>query len=215
MPTAKKPVKAKAKPAAPAKKPAAKKAAAPKRAPKAPPVRAGAVEMGGKPATVIGAEVKVGAKAPAFTAQVGSWTGHDAWQAVDPLAATAGKVRLIAAVPSLDTPVCDLETRRFNTEAVNLGESVCIITISTDLPVAQKRWCGAAGVERVVVVSDHMAADFGLKYGALIKERRLLRRAIFVVDQAGVLRYVAYMPKTSDHPDYDAALAVVKHLLAA
>lgn len=223
MPIAKKPTqtktKPKPKPAAATKKPAsrppAKKAAAPKAAPKAPIERFGAIEVAGKPATVIGEEVKVGEKAPHFMAHVGSWAGHDIWQEVDPLAATAGQVRVIAAVPSLDTAVCDLETRRFNTEAVNLGAAVTIITLSTDLPVAQKRWCGAAGVDRVAVVSDHMATEFGIKYGALIKERRWLRRAVFVVDQADVLRYVAYMPKTSEHPDYDAVLAAVKQLLAA
>jgi thioredoxin-dependent peroxiredoxin len=226
MPAAKKPAKTtpKAKPAAKkpaASRPTAKKAApaaakaAPKAGPKAPIERFGAIEVAGKPATVIGEEVKVGQKAPHFKAQVGSWLGLDIWSEIDPLEVTRGQVRVLAAVPSLDTAVCDLETRRFNAEAVNLGEAVRIITLSTDLPVAQKRWCGAAGVERVVAVSDHMATEFGINYGALIKERRWLRRAVFVVDQADVLRYVAYMPKTSEHPDYDGVLAVVRQLLAA
>ena len=146
---------------------------------------------------------------------MGSWLGLETWSEVDPLDATRGQVRILAAVPSLDTAVCDLEMRRFNAEAVNLGDAVRIITVSTDLPVAQKRWCGAAGVERVVAVSDHLALEFGLKYGDLIKERRWLRRAVFVVDQADVLRYVAYMPKQGEQPDYEAVLAAVRELLAA
>jgi thioredoxin-dependent peroxiredoxin len=223
MPATKKPAKAKAKPAVIAKKPNGRPPVkkviaptrAPKAAPKAPPERAGLIEVGGKPATVIGEDVKVGQKAPHFKVQVGSWLGLDIWSEIDPLEVTRGQVRVLAAVPSLDTAVCDLETRRFNAEAVNLGEAVRIITLSTDLPVAQKRWCGAAGVERVVAVSDHMAGDFGVKYGALIKERRWLRRAVFVVDQADVVQYVAYMPKLGDHPDYDGVLAAVRQLLAA
>ena len=233
MPAAQKATKTKAKPAATAKKPAsrppAKRKAAPVKtvlkgapktapraaAPKAPPERFGVIEVGGKPATVIGEEVSVGQKAPHFKGQVGSWLGLDTWMEVDPLDATRGQVRILAAVPSLDTSTCDLETRRFNAEAVNLGEAVRIITLSTDLPVAQKRWCGAAGVERVVTVSDHMAADFGVKYGVLIKERRWLRRAVFVVDQDDVIQYAAYMTKLSDHPDYDAVLLATRNLLAA
>jgi thiol peroxidase len=222
MPAAKKPAKnpAKAKPNAKppvsTKKPAAPEAATPKAvAPKAPPERAGVIEVGGKPATVVGDDVAVGQKAPHFKAQVGSWLGLDTWSEVDPLEATRGQVRVLSAVPSLDTAVCDRETRRFNVEAAALSETVRIITLSTDLPVAQKRWCGAAGVERVAVVSDHMAAEFGVKYGTLIKERRWLRRAVFVVDQNDVLRYVAYMPKLGDEPDYEAVLAAVGQLLKA
>lgn len=180
-----------------------------------PTERAGAIEVGGKPATVVGDEVRVGQAAPHFTAQVGSWAGLDTWAEVDPLEATRGRVRVLAAVPSLDTPTCDLETRRFNTEAAGLSEAVRIITVSADLPVAQKRWCGASGVDRVAAVSDHMAVEFGLKYGALIKERRWLRRAVFVVDQHDVIRYAAYMPKLGDQPDYEAVLAVVRQLVAA
>ncbi len=183
--------------------------------PKTPPERFGVIEVGGKPATVIGEEVEVGQKAPHFKAQVGSWLGLDTWAEVDPLDSTRGLVRILAAVPSLDTSTCDMETRRFNTEAANLSEAVRIITISTDLPVAQKRWCGAAQVDRVVAVSDHIAGEFGLKYGALIKERRWLRRAVFVVDQDDVIRYAAYMPKLGDQPDYDAVIAAARQVLAA
>src|SRR5205823_4672568 len=102
--------------------------------------------------------------------------GKDLWTELDPLEASAGSVRILSAVPSLDTNTCDIETRRFNTEAAHLGPQIRIITISTDLPVAQKRWCGAAGVDRVAAVSDHMAVEFGIKYGTLMKERRWLRR---------------------------------------
>ncbi len=193
-------------------RPTAKRAPAAKA--KAPPERVGVIEVGGKPATVIGNDVRVGQKAPRFTAQVGLWAGMNLWQMVDPLEATQGKVRILAAVPSLDTNTCDAETRRFNEAAADLGDDIRIITISADLPVAQKRWCGAAGVERVAAVSDHMDADFGVKYGTLIKERRWHRRAVFVVGRDDVIRYVAYMPKLGEEPNYDEVLAAAKQLLA-
>ena len=193
-------------PARAAKKPAAK-------AP-APLERFGLIEVGGRPATVIGTDVMVGQTAPAFTAQVGAWAGLDLWQAVAPLTATAGQVRILAAVPSLDTNTCNIETRRFNEEAAALADDIVIITISTDLPPSQKRWCGAAGVERVRVVSDHMAVEFGLRYGTLIKERRYLRRAVFVVDRDDVIVYAAYMPKLAEEPDYAAVLEAARQALA-
>jgi thiol peroxidase len=170
------------------------------------------MDLGGKPATIVGDDVHVGQPAPAFTAQVGLWPGFDTWAEVEPLAVTAGKVRILASVPSLDTSTCDLETRRFNAEAAALGDAVQVITISADLPVAQKRWCGAAGVDRVAAVSDHMNVEFGVKYGVLMAERRWLRRAVFVVDQVGLLRYVAYMLKLSEQPDYEAVLAAARRL---
>ncbi len=194
------------------KAPAKRAAAAPR--PKAPPERVGVIEIAGKPATVIGSDVRTGDQAPPFTAQVGMWAGMNLWAWVDPLEATQGKVRILAAVPSLDTGVCDAETRRFNEEAASLGDDIRIITISTDLPVAQKRWCGAAGVERVGVVSDHMQAEFGVKYGVLVKERRVLRRAVFVVDRDGVLRYVAYMPQLGEHPNYEEVLAAARQWMS-
>ncbi len=176
--------------------------------------RFGLMELSGRPATVIGDDVQAGQPAPHFTAQVGVWPGRDVWAELDPLEATAGAVRILAAVPSLDTATCDIETRRFNAEAAGLGADVHVITISTDLPVALKRWCGAAGVERVYAVSDHMATEFGLKYGTLMKERRWLRRAVFVVDQKDVVRYAAYMPKNSDQPNYEEVLAAARQLAA-
>lgn len=192
-----------------ARRPASKTAVPPE-----PTRRVGLMALSGKPATIVGDDVRVGQPAPHFTAQVGLWPGHDTWAEIDPLAATAGKVRILSAVPSLDTSTCDLETRRFNSEAAQLGGEVQVITVSTDLPVAQKRWCGAAGVEHVAAVSDHMAGEFGVKYGTLMAERRWLRRAVFVVDQAGVVRYADYMPQLSQQPDYEAVLAAARQLLS-
>jgi thioredoxin-dependent peroxiredoxin len=196
---------------APARKPAAKRGAAPA----APPERAGLIELAGKPATVVGDDVRVGQAAPHFTAQVGSWVGLNTWDEADPLEATSGKVRILTALPSLDTSVCDTETRRFNEAAASLGDDIRVIAVSMDLPIAQKRWCGAAGVERVMVVSDHLAGEFGVKYGTLIKERRWFRRAVFVVGKDDRLHYVAYMPRLGDEPNYEEVLAAAKQLLAA
>jgi thiol peroxidase len=128
------------------------------------------------------------------------------------LADYKGKVVIISSVPSLDTPVCDMQTRRFNNEAVNLGEDVVILTVSMDLPFAQKRWCGAAGVERVTTLSDHRDAAFGDAYGLLIKELRLLARSVLVIDREGVLRYCQLVKEVSEEPDYDAVLEAVKAL---
>jgi thiol peroxidase len=116
-------------------------------------------------------------------------------------------------VPSLDTPVCDLQTRRFNAEAQKLGPDVPILTISMDLPFAQKRWCGAAGVERVVTLSDYQQASFGQAYGVLIKGLRLLARAVFVVDKGGTVRFVQLVPEIGTEPDYNAVLGAVRKLL--
>ncbi len=170
--------------------------------------RCGIIQVGGKDATVIGDDVGVGSKAPDFTVQANDWS------TVHGLSDTAGKVRIIAAVPSLDTEVCDRETRRFNQEAASLSKDVVIEVISTDLPYTQKRWCGAAGVEQVRTLSDHMTVNFGEKYGVLIKERRILRRAVFVVGKDDRFVYVAYMPKLGDEPDYGAVLEAAKKALA-
>ena len=169
--------------------------------------RTGLIKFGGKDATIVGEDLSVGDFAPEFQAQTADWS------VVEMLAATSGKVRIIAAVPSLDTSVCDRETRRFNVEAAALGADVAIIVISTDLPFAQKRWCGAAGVEQVSVVSDHLNTEFGKAYGCLIKEVRLLRRAVFVVDKAGKIVYAAYMPTLGDEPDYNAVLQAAQSAL--
>jgi len=170
--------------------------------------RQGLLNVGGKDVTIVGPDIEVGQKAPAFIVQ------DQDWNDVDVLAATHGKARILAAVPSLDTGVCDRETRRFNQEAAQLGDEIVIVTISADLPYAQKRWCGAAGVERVMVASDHHSVDFGTKYGCLIKERRILRRAVFVVDKDDTVSYVAYMPALGEEPDYTAVLQAAKDALS-
>lgn len=166
--------------------------------------RRGKVTFKGSPLTLLGPEVTVGSKAPDFEVLA---------QDLSPvtLQSSQGKVRLISVVPSLDTPVCDAQTRRFNEEAARL-RNVEVLTISVDLPFAQKRWCGAAGIANVKVLSDHRDAAFGKAYGVLIKELRLLSRSIFVVDGAGTVRYVEYVPEVTSHPNYDAALAAARQL---
>ncbi|HEX9385632.1 MAG TPA: thiol peroxidase [Anaerolineales bacterium] len=170
-------------------------------------VRTDVFKLGDKFATLLGDEVHVGETAPEFTSVV------PGWGSVNPLAESKGKVIILSAVPSLDTAVCDRETRRFNEEAAKLSDEIVIYTISTDFPMAQKRWCGAAGVEKVKVVSDVIDAEFGLKYGLLIKERRYLRRAVFVVGRDGKLTYVNYLPTLGQEPDYDEVINAAKEAL--
>src|SRR5215216_7573952 len=172
-----------------------------------PTVRTDFFKLGDKFATVIGDEVKVGDAAPEFTAAAQDW------KPVNPVADSKGKVIILSAVPSLDTEVCDRETRRFNEEASKLSDDIVIYTISTDFPMAQKRWCGAAGVERVKVVSDVLETEFGLKYGLLLKERRYFRRAVFIVGRDGKLTYVNYLPKLADEPNYDEVINAAKEAL--
>ncbi|MEZ7195156.1 thiol peroxidase [Pseudodesulfovibrio karagichevae] len=168
--------------------------------------RTGIITFKGNPLTLIGPEIKVGDTAPDFTV-----TANDLSPAT--LADFSGKVLVIASVPSLDTPVCDMETRRFNTEATALGDDVKILTVSMDLPFAQARWCGAAGIEAVQTLSDHAQASFGENWGALIKELRLLTRAVFVVGKDGKIAYVQYLKEITEEPDYEAALKVVRELI--
>lgn len=167
-------------------------------------IRTDVIKLGDRWATVLGDDVQVGQMAPEFTC-VGP-----AWEPVNPLQESRGKVIILSAVPSLDTNVCDRETRRFNEEAAKLSDDIVIYTISTDFPMAQKRWCGAAGVDKVRVVSDVLETDFGLKYGLLIKERRFLRRAVFIVDREGRLVYVNYLPSLGQEPNYDEVIAAAK-----
>ncbi len=164
------------------------------------------VTVDGRPAQLSGNEVKVGDRAPDFVAV-------DTDLKPVSLSDSKGKIRVLASVPSLDTAVCDLEARRFNEEASALGDAVRILIISMDLPFAQKRWCAAAGVERVQTLSDHRAAAFGQAYGMLMADARLLARAIFVVDGDDVVRYVQLVPEVGREPDYDAVLRAVKELL--
>jgi len=164
---------------------------------------AGAVTFKGSPLTLLGTAVKVGDEAPDFSA-----LASDLSEAK--LSDFRGKTVLIASVPSLDTPVCDIEARRFNEEASKLGPDVQVLVVSMDLPFAQARWCGAAGIENVKTLSDHRDAAFGRAYGVLIKELRLLARAVWVVDREGKITCVQLVKEVTDHPDYDATIAAVR-----
>ncbi len=167
--------------------------------------RSGIITMGGNPVTLVGNEVKVGDAAPDF-------------EVVDTnlnpvkFSSFRGKVRVILSVPSLDTPVCDLEAQRFDSEIESLPSDVEVLTISMDLPFAQKRWCGARGVKKVKTFSDHRDASFGLAYGVLIKEVRLLARAIFIVDGESRVRYVQLVEEVTHEPDYESVLNALKEL---
>lgn len=160
----------------------------------------------GNPLTLLGSELKVGSKAPDFSIL-------DNGLSPVTLANYAGKVKVICTVPSLDTPVCDTETRRFNQEAANLKGDVVVLTISQDLPFAQGRWCGAAGIDRVVTLSDYRDRAFGSAYGVMIKELMLLTRAIFVLDASDTVRYTQIVPEITSEPDYAAVLEAVRALL--
>jgi len=164
-----------------------------------------AVTLKGNPMTLVGNEVKVGDQAPDFTVVANDLSNVT-------FGNFKGKKIILSAVPSLDTPVCDIETRRFNEEAVKLGNGVTVLTISTDLPFAQKRWCGASGVKNVQVLSDHRETSFGNNYGVLIKGLRILARAIFVVDANGVIQYKQVVKEIANEPDYSAVLEAVKKL---
>ena len=167
--------------------------------------RPGAITMKGNPLTLVGREVQAGEQAPDFEVIAVDLSPFR-------FSSLQGKVAIICSVPSLDTPTCNIETRWFNEEAARLGPDVEILTISMDLPFAQKRWCGAAGVDRVKTYSDHRDAAFGEAYGVLIKELRLLARAVFVVDKGGVLRYVQLVKELSQEPNYDEVLQAVGKL---
>ncbi len=168
--------------------------------------RTGLVTFKGGPLTLLGDEVKVQQPAPDFAGLAADLTELR-------LSDLRGKVVLIVAVPSLDTSVCDMEVRRFNEEAAALGEDVEVLVVSMDLPFAQKRWCGAAGIENVRTLSDHRDASFGEAYGVLIKELRLLARSVWVVDREGTIRYEQLVPELTEEPDYDAALSAARGLL--
>ena len=166
----------------------------------------GIITMKGNPLTLIGKEVKVGDLAPDFEVLDNDLSPVK-------LSSFRGKVCVISSVPSLDTPVCDMETRKFNQEAGKLNADVQILTISMDLPFAQKRWCGAAGVDKVVTLSDHRNASFGTAYGVLIKELRLLARSVFVVDREGIIRYIQMVKEITEEPDYEAIMDAVNNLV--
>lgn len=165
------------------------------------------VTMHGRPMTLVGDEMKVGTPAPDFKV-----TDNDMLP-MKFLRTYGGKLAVISVVPSLDTSVCDLQTRRFNQEAVALGPDVGVLTVSMDLPFAQKRWCGAAGVKAVRTFSDYQKAEFGKAYGVLIKELRLLARAVFIVDKDGIVKYAQIVPEVSKEPDYEEVLTALKALV--
>jgi len=168
--------------------------------------RPGVITMKGRPLTLVGQEVQVGDLAPDFEVIANDLSPFK-------FSTLKGTVCVISAVPSLDTPTCDIETRWFNEEAAKLGPEVAILTISMDLPFAQRRWCGAAGVDRVKTYSDHREAAVGQAYGVLIKELRLLARAVFVVDKAGTLRYMQLVKELANEPNYDEVLKAVAQLI--
>ena len=168
--------------------------------------RIAAVSIHGNPLSLVGKELSIGDPAP--DAELLDNSSNPV-----KISSFQGKVCVILSVPSLDTPVCDMETRRFNEAAGKLGSDVVILTVSMDLPFAQKRWCGAAGVERVITLSDHREASFGKAFGVLIKELRLLARSIFILDRNGVIQYIQNVKEISQEPDYDAVIKAVQKIV--
>ena len=166
--------------------------------------RAGATTMRGNPMTLVGPELKAGDKAPEFTAL-------DNGMKPVKLSDTGHKMRIFSVVPSLDTPVCDAQTKRFNEEAGKLAD-VDIYTVSMDLPFAQKRFCNAFTLDKVKMLSDHRSGSFGEHYGTLIKHMRIESRAIFVLDKDNTIKYVEYVKEVADYPNYEAALAAARLL---
>lgn len=166
------------------------------------------VTFGGKPVRLVGRHCEVGEKAPSFTLVDGSL------QCV-PSERFYGKVRIYSVFPSVDTPVCSLQNIRFNREAAQLGDDVVVLSVSVDLPFAQKRFCAAEGIDRVYVLSDYRELDFGMKYGFVLEGLRLLARGVVVVDRDDRVRYVEYVPEVTHEPDYEAALEVARTLVGA
>jgi thiol peroxidase len=167
--------------------------------------REGVITFGQKPVTLLGKEIKVGDKAPDFTVLKGDLTPYSLKDAGD-------KVKIISVVPSLDTGVCELQTIRFNEEAAKLDD-VIVLTISVDLPFAQKRFCSAHDIDKVLTLSDHKDLDFGLKYGFVMEENRLLARGVIVLDKDNTVKYVEYVKEGTNHPDYEKPIEVAKELL--
>jgi len=169
--------------------------------------RFGAFEWGNLPMTVIGEPLSVGDVAPDFTLVANDYSTVT-------MADYEGKVRLISVVPSLATGVCDAQTHRFNEEAAAMQEDVVVLTVSAEHPSNQKSWCGASGIDQVIVLSDHMDMSFGEAYGTYVKERRAEQRSVFVVDRDGMVTHVEYVPVIGQHPDYEAALDAVRNAVA-
>lgn len=171
--------------------------------------RKGLMEFRGQDVTIIGEDVKVGEQVPDFTAMTKDWSWTKALE-IQP-----GKVRIIGSLPSLSTDVCDRETKHFNQSAASLSDDISIMMVSMDLPFTLNQWCAAAGIEQVITLSDHFHAEFGEKYGVLIKELRIFRRAVFVIDAGGRAVYTEYLPALGDEPDYDAVLEAAKNALVS
>lgn len=169
--------------------------------------RFGVIKFAGNDVTVVGPDIIIGQKAPEFTAVAQDWASFNGLQD------THGKIRIIGSLPSLSTSVCDRETRRFNLEAANLGEDIAILTVSMDLPYTLRNWCAAAGVDQVKTLTDYKNIDFGPKYGVLLKEPHVFRRAVFVIDREDKIVYAAYMPTIGEEPNYDEVLNAARHAL--
>ncbi len=169
--------------------------------------RTGIIKIKGNPLTLIGSELKVGDKAPDFLVL-------DTDLKVVTLKDFTGKIKAISVTPSLDTPVCDLQARRFNQEASGFSEDAVVLNISMDLPFAIARFCNAAGIDRVKTLSDHREASFGNAYGVLIKELRLLARSIFIIGKDDTIKYIEIVPEVTDHPNYDSAVNAIKKLMS-
>ena len=164
------------------------------------------VTMKGRALTLVGKKIKVGDLAEDFEVVANDLSAVK-------FSSFRGKLCLISSVPSLDTTVCDIQTKKFNEQAKALGNDVVVLTISMDLPFAQKRWCGAADVKNLQTLSDHRQASFGKAFGVLIKELRLLARAVFVIDKEGIIRYTEIVDELTNEPDYDAALKAARQLI--
>ena len=169
--------------------------------------RKGLIEFRGQDVTVVGEDIRVGDQAPEFFVLTMDWTWRNA------LEDTQGKVRIVGSLPSLNTAVCDRETKKFNSEAGSLGSDVAILMVSMDLPWTLNQWCAAAGVEQVTTLSDHKNSEFGIKYGVLLKELRIFRRAVFVLDRSGKVVYVEYTPSLGDEPNYSLVLEAARNAL--
>jgi thiol peroxidase len=157
--------------------------------------------------TVVGDDIQIGQQAPSFKAQLQDWSF------IDLLKLTRGKIRIIASIPSIETDICDREVRRFNKEMIGFSKDFSVIIISTDLPFAQKRWSEISGVDQVILASDHLKTSFGKRYGCLLKEPRILRKAMFVVDRKYRVVYVDYLKSLNDEPDYDSIFEAVRKVM--
>jgi thiol peroxidase len=169
--------------------------------------RFGLLKFAGSDVTIVGPDIMVGQIAPEFRVVAQDWTAFNGLQN------TKGKVRIVCSLLSLNTSVCDRETRLFNEEAANLDERIVVLAVSMDVPFTLKNWCAAAGVDRVITLSDYKNADFGTNYGLLIKEHRFLRRAVFIIDKNDIIVYSAYMPAIGDEPNYPEVLEAARKAL--